>query len=145
MVGILGILHNLLVAGAPREPAASGIGLQYEDTIVAGKVMEVLWLLEEAYPTAGAALVQTFFPGVLTPREQRLWQYAAGQFQVFRQARTAYVNACGQGLVEPRPVLWRMPPLRRADGMAGNDDDIPVNMGYSPHATTLGQPEVVRT
>lgn len=40
---MIGVLHNVGVAGMKRHPKAFGIDLEYERTIVAGKVMEVLW------------------------------------------------------------------------------------------------------
>ncbi len=124
-VGMLGLIHNVIVAGTPREPQAFGIDLVYRDTIVEGKVMEVLRLVEESYPKAGAALIETFFPGKLFPREQMMWDYAERRADAWKEddtrgERTAQVGA------------WPMPPLSSPLGKK-DDRDIPEAGPYQYH------------
>lgn len=81
-VGGLGMLHNLVVAGAPRRPAA--LGLPIEPVLVNGegcgaevfaepKVMWTLMELEEKHKGFGKALVKEFFPGDLRGWEVTWW------------------------------------------------------------------------
>lgn len=80
-VGIIGMIHNIFVAGSERMPAASGIPLEYEAVFADNKVMKVLWKLEDAYPRAGASTLGTFFSGVLNEKEKNAWQFAAERFE----------------------------------------------------------------
>jgi len=121
-VGTIGILHNVLVAGMKRQPHAFGINLVYQCTIVEGKVMEVLRLVEEAYPRAGAAMRDTFFPGKLRPRERLLWEYAE------RRAEKWEERASGQS-VDAKSDAWPMPPLASPLGKK-DDTDIPASGPY---------------
>lgn len=123
-VGMIGILHNVTVAGMKREPKAFGIDLEYERTFAAGKVMEVLWDVEEGYPGAGASMVEEFFPGKLFPREQRLWDYAERRQAAFKSMQKAQAKAQGEGIDAQEPRRWSMPPLRRPIGRK-DDDDVP--------------------
>ncbi|KAF2226300.1 hypothetical protein BDZ85DRAFT_287387 [Elsinoe ampelina] len=75
-IGLIGAIHNLVVVGIARNPEAFGLHLRYQDTIMAQRVMESLWHLEEKHPYAGLALLQEYFPGPLTRREEALWGYA---------------------------------------------------------------------
>ena len=121
-VGMIGVLHNVGVAGMKRQPKAFGIDLEYERTIVAGKVMEVLWETEEGYPGAGASLVDEFFPGKLFPREVKLWEYAARRQDALKEMQKAHAKAIGQGLPAEEPRKWKMPPLKRPPGRKDNAD-----------------------
>ena len=135
--GILGILHNVLVAGFPRKPRAFGIDLAYRKTIVDRKVMGTLWKVEKDYPKAGAALIQEFFPGTLWPREDALWKYAERRNEAFKNAKKAYEKALAIGSPANMPVIWQsMPPLERPEG-ADNDADIPASGEYQPPANVL--------
>jgi hypothetical protein len=132
--GILGILHNVAVAGLPRSPKAMGIDLRYVSTIVDRKVMGVLWKLEEEYPRAGHALIQEFFPGELRPREQELFKYAQRRNQAFKEAKKAYNKA--KELKAKPPRYWQnMPPLERPEGME-DDSDIPTSGEYQSQEGT---------
>lgn len=123
-VGMIGVLHNIGVAGMKRQPRAFGIDLEYEQTIVAGKVMEVLWEVEAGYPGAGAPLIEEFFPGKLFPREQRLWDYAARRQDAFMAMQKAKAKAESKGIAAEKRRRWNMPTLRRPMGQE-DDDDIP--------------------
>lgn len=105
-VGMLGILHNVLVAGAPRKPYAHGFHIKYKKTFVARKVMEVLYAVEDEYPGMGASLLPTFFPGKLFPREQEIWDYARRRRDAWEKAR------------RPATGIWGMPPLMDPEGVA---------------------------
>ncbi|KAK5716507.1 hypothetical protein LTR15_009398 [Elasticomyces elasticus] len=104
-IGIIGMLHNVGVAGMKRQPKAWGIDLQYRGTIVQGKVMEVLWNVEESYPGAGQSLIAEFFPGKLFPREETLWKYCERRRHVWKESKSP---TSGDGSAK----AWTMPPLR---------------------------------
>ncbi|OAA59172.1 hypothetical protein SPI_06374 [Niveomyces insectorum RCEF 264] len=85
-VGGVGMLHNIIVAGAPRNPAALGLpielarrvprndGEQVPDAVfVQSKVMWTLMKLEEQYKGYGEALLPEFFPGKLSALERQWW------------------------------------------------------------------------
>jgi len=76
VVGVIGMIQNVVVCGAPRNPGAFGIHLDYVETVVDQKVMKVLQTLEERYPHVGASLVETYFPGGLRPHEEDYWKDA---------------------------------------------------------------------
>lgn len=132
-VGIMGIVHNVGVAGTKRQPKAFGIDLRYQGTIVEGKVMEVLRLVESAYPEAGAALREEFFNGKLYKREELLWEYADRRARAYKDARKAYIKALEQDFAAQPPRLWDMPPLSRPAGTM-DDLDIPSAGGYELEA-----------
>lgn len=86
-VGSLGMLHNIVVAGAPRLPAALGLPIEpvmtstgagnLEETpevYASQKVMWTLMELEEKYKGFGDALVKEFFPGKLRGWEITWWE-----------------------------------------------------------------------
>jgi hypothetical protein len=73
-VGGLGMLQNVVVAGAPRYPRAFGIHLKYEKVYVEEKVMHVLMDLEKDYEGVGNSLRPEFFPGELRPWEVDWWK-----------------------------------------------------------------------
>jgi hypothetical protein len=134
--GILGILHNVAVAGLPRKPRAFGIDLIYRATIVDRKVMGVLWQVEKDYPKAGKALIQEFFPGDLWPREELLWKYADRRNEAYKTAKKAYDRAARQG--PPVPVYWQgMPPLERAEELRDDNTDIPASGEYKENEGTM--------
>lgn len=92
-VGNIGMVHNLIVAGAPRHPAALGIPLTLIKKVekqpgerkhrplrevpmifAEEKVMWTLMALEERYPNFGGSLLREFFPGELRPWEKEWWE-----------------------------------------------------------------------
>ena len=101
-VGIIGILHNVFVAGWERTPPALGIPLDFRDIFVNSKVMQVLWELEERYPRAGAAAVDTFFPGGVRSAEKAAWEFASRRYEDWNDRGSPYTQA---GV----PDAWDMP------------------------------------
>jgi hypothetical protein len=77
VVGGLGMMQNVLVAGAPRNPGAFGLHLEFLEVIGHYKVMKALMKLEDKYPGVGVHTVKTFFPGKLTEDEERYWNEKA--------------------------------------------------------------------
>lgn len=116
-VGMIGMLHNVGVAGIKRRPRAWGIDLRHVDTIVDGKVMEVLYLLEEKYPMAGHSLKAEFFPGDLFPREVLLWDFA-------KRRHVAWKDEDSPVQDDGTAVAWEMPDFYRPEGKE-DDKDIP--------------------
>lgn len=82
-VGGLGMLQNLLAAGAPRYPPSLGLPIELVKTSsVYGKVpavfgeAKVMWTLmelEDKYKHHGQSLVEEFFPGKLNEWEEKWW------------------------------------------------------------------------
>ena len=72
-IGALGMMHNLIAAGAARDPPAHGFDLSPLKTFEGTKVMKVLEELEMHYPRVGVSLLKMFFPGPLRPDEERFW------------------------------------------------------------------------
>lgn len=75
-VGVLGMIQNIIVCGAPRNPSAFGIHLRFKEVIVEKKVMEALKAIERKYPHVGRSLVDVYFPGGLRPDEEEYWKEA---------------------------------------------------------------------
>lgn len=85
-VGGLGMTHNLVVAGVPRQPKALGFPIELVKTVdttggdpiphvfTEYKVMWSLMELELKYPGKGKPLVGPFFPGKLLPWEEEWWK-----------------------------------------------------------------------
>jgi hypothetical protein len=77
VVGGIGILQNIMVAGWRRDPSAFGVPLDFEEVICETKVMKTLYAVEDKYPNLGRSMVATFFPGMLNEAEQTKWdEYA---------------------------------------------------------------------
>jgi len=74
-VGELGMIQNVIVAGARREESTYGIHLEKIETIERQKVMDALMDLETAYKTVGRSLVPIFFSDInsLRSAETRWW------------------------------------------------------------------------
>jgi hypothetical protein len=113
-IGIIGILHNVCVAGAPRRPQAWGMDLEYRETISAAKVMQALWSAEGLYPRLGLSLLPEFFPGELTTREQRLWNYARQRYSACKDEKSRMNR-------NSNARTWEMYPLLRP--WARDDDN----------------------
>lgn len=79
-VGGIGILQNIIVAGARRSPAALGVPLVYEGVIGETRVMQTLYAVDRKYKGLGRSMRQTFFPGVhLTDDEEKEWETLASR------------------------------------------------------------------
>lgn len=75
-VGTIGMIHTIIVAGAPRQPGVFGVHLAYRNVFAEPKVMKTLQELEKAYPGCGRSMIKTFFPGELREDEQLWWKDA---------------------------------------------------------------------
>lgn len=106
-VGIIGMVHNVFVAGWERSPSALGIPLQFEEIFLDDKVMKVLWHLEQAYPGAGSSAVPSFFPGGLIEKEKKAWAFA--------DERVDDWEARGRPVTDGKPDAWAMPDARWVD------------------------------
>jgi len=81
-VGGLGMVQNVLAAGAPRRPSAVGFHLELLEVIGHYRVMIALMKLEDKYPGVGANMVTTFFPGKLLEDEERFWKEKAEKMKI---------------------------------------------------------------
>ncbi|KAI0324850.1 hypothetical protein GY45DRAFT_1331093 [Cubamyces sp. BRFM 1775] len=76
-VGGLGMVQNVVAAGAQR--SASALGFHFEplderrDVVRGDKVMKTLKEAEKRQPGVGLAMLKIFFPGELRPEEQQYW------------------------------------------------------------------------
>lgn len=75
-VGALGMIHTIVIAGAPRRPDWFGIPLQYRQVFAKPKVMDALKSVESIYPGLGRAMLLTFFPGGPRPEDVSWWSDA---------------------------------------------------------------------
>lgn len=74
LVGGLGILQNILVAGYEREPRAVGLPLDYVTVFGDSKgVKHTLYAVERSYPGLGYCMLDTFFPGGIWKDEKLDW------------------------------------------------------------------------
>ncbi len=75
-VGRLGMVQNVVAAGARRSAAALGFHFRNGAVgVVAGsKVMDVLRDAEDKDPGVGCALLQIYFPGSLRENEEKDWE-----------------------------------------------------------------------
>ena len=107
-VGIIGMLHNVFLAGWERTPSALGIHMDFENIFVNDKVMKVLWELEQTYPGAGAAAVETFFPGGVREMEKVAWEFAARRYDDWKERNCPYLK-------DDEPDAWKMPDSQWVD------------------------------
>ena len=73
-VGGIGILQNIYVAGAQRNPENFGVPLEYVTVFGDASVMETLLQVEEQYQDVGRSLLGEFFPGDLREKEKIRWE-----------------------------------------------------------------------
>ncbi|KAK0482462.1 hypothetical protein IW261DRAFT_1550340 [Armillaria novae-zelandiae] len=99
-VGGLGMVQNVLVAGAERRTGTSGIHLKKIEEYEQGKVMDTLMDLEEGYPKVGKSLVTEFFPSGLREVET----------DCAAQARQHHAEI--MGVIKNKPL----PPAIQCDG-----------------------------
>ncbi|MCJ1369094.1 hypothetical protein MMC20_000302 [Loxospora ochrophaea] len=74
LVGALGMIHTLMIAGAPRRPETFGIHLRYCEAFVDPKVMEALKSVEKTFPGVGRSMLPVFFPGTLLQEDIVWWE-----------------------------------------------------------------------
>jgi hypothetical protein len=101
-VGGLGMMHNLVVAGAPRLPSAMGLPIElHKNNMGEGeifsepKVMWALMELEEKHEGFGKALIDEFFPGTLRKWEQKWWEPSTSlteRRQLLKQAKKEEIS-----------------------------------------------------
>lgn len=72
-MGSLGIVQNVVVAGAVREPRAQGIPLDPVAVYGDASVMQTLYMVEDKYPGIGRRLRDEFFQGRLRDDEVAKW------------------------------------------------------------------------
>ena len=78
-VGFVGMVQNISVAAIPRQPSSMGLQLTLIARIKKQKVMSVLMETEDRFPSVGAALLRTFFPGELRDHEHTYWSRIANE------------------------------------------------------------------
>lgn len=64
------MFENILVAGWPCQPKSFGVPLVFKEVIGEVEAMDTLFAVEQAYPRACQAMLDTFFPGRLSNRER---------------------------------------------------------------------------
>jgi hypothetical protein len=81
----MGIVHNVFVAGAPRDPGAFGIHIQEKETISSNTVANVLYHTENRYPLVGSSLIPIFFSGGMRvpPDQVAFWSKAEEERSVY--------------------------------------------------------------
>lgn len=90
LVGGIGIVQNMVVAGAKRTPDAMGIPLKFDSVFGETKVMRTLFAVEEKHPGVGFNMVATFFPGgdLLYAEKERWHQFNSEYFPDFTPSST---------------------------------------------------------
>ena len=73
-VGGTGILQNIYIAGAQRNPENFGVPLEYVTVFGDTSAMETLFQVEEQYKDVGRSLLSEFFPGDLREKEKVRWE-----------------------------------------------------------------------
>lgn len=133
-VGTLGMIQNLVAAGAPRQPAALGLPIELATESGPGdaqqpavpvvfaepKVMWSLMELELKHPGFGRALLNEFFPGDLRPWEKDWWAASA---EPAESAESADNIAAGRRLLlqqNKRKMFekWRLEATKPTTGTA---------------------------
>lgn len=66
-VGIIGMVHNIFVAGCERPPSAFGVHIRRVKTISASKVSKTLMMAEQSYEGVGTSLIPVYYPGGFRP------------------------------------------------------------------------------
>lgn len=75
-VGIIGMVHNIFVAGCGRPPSAFGVHVRRVKTISASKVSKTLMMAEQLYEGVGTSLIPVYYPGGFRPptEEADFWR-----------------------------------------------------------------------
>jgi hypothetical protein len=87
-VGGLGMIQNIVTAGARRNGSTCGIHLNKVEKFEQMKAMDTLMDLETAYERVGRSLVPEFFsdPDSLRPAEKKWW-YGDGEKEEYEKSR----------------------------------------------------------
>ncbi|KAI0967664.1 hypothetical protein F4678DRAFT_445132 [Xylaria arbuscula] len=72
-IGVIGWIHNAMLANLTRELESRNLPLKLLDTISTRKTMDGLMDLEVIHEGCGEALLQEFFPGRIGPEEEEWW------------------------------------------------------------------------
>ncbi|KIY53631.1 hypothetical protein FISHEDRAFT_63306 [Fistulina hepatica ATCC 64428] len=84
-IGMLGMIQNVVAAGARRSPEQFRIPLELQEEISCSGVMKTLQALERRYSDAGYSLLKQFFPGDLRDDEKEWWNNRSQHAQEFRE------------------------------------------------------------
>jgi hypothetical protein len=102
IVGGIGMLHNLAVAGWRRNPSALGIHLVFSKVVGHMSTMDALLELESCYGNAGRCLLPIFFPGALLPHEVAQWDALKAKFEKEKAIKNEAIKA---GEAPPEQIL----------------------------------------
>ncbi|OCH92342.1 hypothetical protein OBBRIDRAFT_824745 [Obba rivulosa] len=91
-VGALGMIQNVVAAGAKRSPSALRFHLDSLGYVYDMKVFDALKKAEEREPNVGISLISTFFPGGLLPDEEE-WKNANEKGYVGRRKDAANIGS----------------------------------------------------
>ncbi|KAK0497977.1 hypothetical protein EDD18DRAFT_1284515 [Armillaria luteobubalina] len=86
-VGCLGMVQNVLVAGAERHISTSGIHLEEVEEYQQEEVIDALMDLEEDYPKVGKSLVGELFPSGLYEAEAQWRAGKKGGYESIREEK----------------------------------------------------------
>lgn len=131
-VGFVGMAQNIFVAAMPRRPDAMGIPLDFVTRIQGPKVMTVLMNTEYQYPSAGAALVKTYFPGKLKEEEEEFWSRRANETRSSAQRRAVTVQP--RGNFSPPPA---------GSHMTATSFSTPITLQSAVHSTAATSAETM--
>ncbi|KAK7446996.1 hypothetical protein VKT23_014209 [Stygiomarasmius scandens] len=92
-VGSIGMIQNVICAGARRATGTTGIRLEKIEEIKGKKVMDTLMDVELAYKNVGNSLIKEFFPNGMRPAEIAWWEGKRSQYDGERE--------------EKRPESWK--------------------------------------
>jgi len=85
-IGGLGMVQNVVAAGARRDNGTSGIHLDKIESFKQSKVMDALMDSESAYAGVGRVLLEEFFPnGSLRLPERQWWEGNRSAYEEHRQ------------------------------------------------------------
>lgn len=103
LIGALGMIQNIFVAGARRRPEAYGMPLEFQHLIATEKVMVTLFQVEDQYPGVGRSMLDSFFPGRLRPQEEEKWQRYDEIARLREEAESAHALTNQHTIPSPTP------------------------------------------
>jgi len=116
VVGSIGMIQNVIVAGARREIGTTGIRLEKIEVIQRHKAMDTLMDVELAYKNVGKSLVNEFFPNGMKPAETQWWSGNREVYEIEREKKRP------QSLMDRGTVAQRALQARREHS---NPEDLP--------------------
>ena len=104
-VGIIGMAHNIVVAGFKRHPKAHGIPVKEDETIKYStvdkeRVFLAIKAAEEKSPGVGLSLIPIFFPSSLRPDEETWRKETESALERREAERVTALHACT--VLEPK-------------------------------------------